>query len=128
MELELKHIVGYLPYGLNIQYKSPFSGGLNIKKIETNAISYSILNKDKPILHPLSDLTKDENFELYLDLCEELGVARCEHLLFALKDGLYYALDVQKYSILEDWMYKNHFDWKYNLIEKGLAIDKNTIM
>lgn len=136
MELELKHIAGYLPYGLNIMFNKKHKGelvGLLGNKWNLAEIKFEYGNDRKeiefcfPILRPLSDLTKDEHFDLYMDLCEELGVVRCEHLLLALQDNLKYAFNLQDLDSLEEFMYKNHFDWKYNLIEKGLAIDINTL-
>ncbi|MNR15725.1 hypothetical protein D3C85_1322800 [compost metagenome] len=90
---------------------------------EYKSKTYSI----KPILRPLSDILKDENFDLYMDLCDELGLTQCEHLLKALDSKNYYAFDIQKYEILEEWMNKNHFDWKHDLIGERLAIDINTL-
>jgi len=132
MKLELKHLAGYLPYELKIQtsssnYKETYTlfsldiFGFGFKEGEL------FLIRCKPILRPLSDLTKDENFELYIDLCDELGLVRCEHLLLALQDNLKYAFNLQDLNTIEEWMYKNHFDWKYNLIKNNLAIDKNTL-
>lgn len=127
-KLELKHLAPYLPYGLRFEGKRKdwalFDSGIKILCPVDLDGRWEII---KPILRPLSDLTKDENFELYMDLCEEIGVIRCDSLLEALEKGNYYAIDIQKYHILEEWLNKNHFDWKFGLIEKGLAIDINTL-
>jgi len=137
MKLELKHLSGYLPYELKVS--QPRLG--KIESYLLYGLKYSEYAKEwtvfiddsrhgnyqnvylkgiKPILRPLSDLTKDEHFELYMDLCEEIGVVRCEHLLLALQDNLKYVFNLQDLEALEDWMYKNHFDWKYNLIKTVL--------
>lgn len=57
MKLELKHLAGYLPYGLKIRY---------IQRNETHDLEHhnimsicSYQNHLKPILRPLSDLTKE---------------------------------------------------------------------
>ena len=135
MKLELKHLSPYLPYGIKtinidnseIMQLGGLSGDtaelLQIKGIgsEDEYCRLSSFEEFKPILKPLSFLTKDENFNLYIDLCEELGVVRCEHLLLALQDNLKYAFNLQDLNCLEEFMNKNHFDWKYNLIENGLA-------
>jgi hypothetical protein len=128
MKLELKHLAGYLPYKLKgIMYY----GGCVREDVELGLMDIPVwLNGSypiKPILRPLSDLTKDEFFDLHMDLCEELGVFSCEHLLLALQDNLKYAFNTQHLNILEEFMNKNHFDWKYNLIENYLAIDINTL-
>jgi len=137
MKIELKHLAGYFPYGLKAQ-------DIRTKELRTitllhftydmNTVGHNhllyeglLLSKHLSILRPLSDLTKDENFDLYMDLCEEIGVIRCEHLILALQDNLKYAFNLQDLNALEEFMNKNHFDWKYNLIEKGLAIDINTL-
>lgn len=79
------------------------------------------------IIKPISDLRKDEYFDLYIDFCESLGMVNCYHLLEALEKGKYYSMDIKKYFLVEEFMNKNHFDWKYNLINRGLAIDINTL-
>lgn len=137
-QLELKHLAPYLPYGLTTKLRTsneyPYYTivGLTTKGILKIGDNGHHMWETKfedciPILRPLSDLTKDENFELYLDLCEELEMVRCDSLLQSLTKGDYYAIDIQKYHILEKWMCKNHFDWKFGLIENGLAIDINTL-
>ena len=133
MKLELKHLAGYLPYGVKIKTNNVVREMVCDRQIndeEAFKIKVPIFNVitgigHKLILRPLSDLTKDENFDLYMDLCEELGVVQCEHLLLALQDNLRYAFNIQNLNVLEEFMNKNHFDWKYNLIEKGLAVSIN---
>lgn len=134
-KLTLKEIAGYTSNNLEVKYKEGMhygeseiigfdSEGVKIKGINLWVLYQNI----KPILYPLEILTtNDEKFDLYLDLCDELEMVRCDSLLKALQDKKYYALDIQKYSILEEWMYKNHFDWKFDLIKRGLAIDKSTL-
>jgi len=131
--LELKHIKGYLDTklkGIDEQGNQVEIVGV---KNETyfinsgNTYAYGDIQSLKTILRPLSDLRKDEFFDLYMDLCESLEMVNCANLLLALEKEYYYTIDIQKYHILEDWMNKNHFDWKHNLIEKGLAIDINNL-
>jgi len=120
MKLEIKHLLPYLPYELRIER-------ISYKRERFKILSgYDFcpdgeIENIKPILKPISYLTKDENFDLYMDLCEEIGVVRCEHLLLALQDNLKYAFNLQQLNALEEFMNKNHFDWKFNLIENGLA-------
>lgn len=175
MELELKHIEGFLKHKLKVQYIGVRNGneiaayekqfkkdnpedffreneynppaediGLKVstlRKVEVwkNHVNYLVgaknfglklfcyTNMFKPILRPLSDLFKDEYYSLYLDLCDELGSNNCEYLIKSLQNKKYYAFDIQKYEILEEWMNKNFFDWKYDLINKGIAVDINTL-
>ena len=105
MKLELKHLAPYLPYGLDMLYESifeekPFN---SIDKLETHNIGMCLVGGFKPILRPLSDLTK-------------WGIDD----LFKIKD--------YKEMTYEDvrWMFELHFD-VFGLIEKGLAIDINTL-
>lgn len=93
-----------------------------------------LLKEINPFLKPLSDLIdniledgNDENYELYLQLSELLNTNDCTHFVKALIDNKYYAIDVRLWNDIEEWLNKNHFDWKFNLIEKGLAIDINTL-
>jgi len=62
MKLELKHLAGYLPYGLRI---ARFNQGEIYKKIEyllrgTNINEVVRYHNLKPILRPISDLTKED--------------------------------------------------------------------
>lgn len=128
--LPVVFLSNYIPYGLQgVEYKDGSKYTLSEIRYYAEPVGYWENNQEidkksrwcKPILKPLSFLTKDENFDLYMDLCEEIGVVRCEHLLLALQDNLKYAFNLQQLNVLETWLNKNHFDWKYNLIEKGLA-------
>ena len=142
MKLELKHLAPYLPYRLKFGSKEAnnFDIELEIISIEnfnekgvylktsidgdfhysswTNGWGY------KPILRPLSDLTKSELIELRFDDCN------VTLLWGANVAGTYdnfmqfYEKDLT-YSVLE-WLYEKHFD-VFGLIEKGLAIDINTL-
>ena len=78
----------------------------------------------KPILRPLSDLTKSELIELRFDEGNDT-------LLWAANNIEAYDCFIQfyetdlTYSVLE-WAYKKHLD-VFGLIDAGLAIDINTI-
>ena len=124
-KLELKHLAGYLPYKLKLIDDKPkvmnaFCGH------STNwcSIEYAIKMQRKPILRPLSDLTKEieVNGEKFVPL-DELWKY---HNFSAMRWG-----DIETdptrypYTIVEkllEW----HFDI-HGLIEKGLAIDINTL-
>jgi hypothetical protein len=115
MKLELKDLAPYLPYG--VQYKD----NKNIVKI-LKSLDAVILMADfghgdaqefkelKPILRPLSDLQNEEY----------------ENKIFNRE----YIIDKEADSELGyyEWCYlfKNHFD-VFGIIEKGLAIDINTL-
>lgn len=142
--LQAVFLQNYISYGLKVQVESidgkeiSHLTGLIIKNgFEIAQISntdYYLCSPEendfsiKLILRELSDLKKDEFFDLYMDLCEEMESISCEYLLEALINKTKYDLDITKLEPLESWMYKNHFDWKYNLIEKGLAVSLRDVV
>lgn len=99
MKLELKHISLYLPYGLDGFLEN------KIVDLNTNNIWTFTLNA-KPILRPLSDLSEDD----------------LEGAEYIVDKGL--SADLNYYQW--EYLFENHFD-VFNLIENGLAIDKNTL-
>ncbi len=108
-KLELKHLAPYLPYGLKGLGKYP-NGDDNIREINISNVMAYVDNdiNSKPILRPLSDLTNYKgifhNWEYIINT--ELSC------------------DITWY----EWeaLFEHHFD-VFGLIEKGLAIDKNTL-
>lgn len=140
MKLELKHLTPYLPYGLMIfdtsqeEYIFDAKEWLFRDKQFVNPFFKNhleqILNDDslKPILRPLSDLRKDEYFDSFFAFCENELIVDPYFLLEALEKDKYFLIDFSKYYKIEEFMNKNHFDWRFNLIENGLAIDKNNIL
>lgn len=118
MKLELKHLAPYLPYKLQIFSKYNNSEKGITWTLEPKNI-YNVLEYDsrKPILRPLFDLSNVNGFSLS-DM-----VSHGAHNDFWLKENfevkyLMY-LDFEK---LVSW----HFD-VFGLIDKGLAIDINTL-
>lgn len=139
-QLQLKEIVGYLPYGLKLKLdidnhfieleKKPIGtcDGINnmfntyFFLIKENDNAYPMINC-KPILFPISSLTQFR---------EDLGFVPMEYL-----DENYFANNLvsQCERIIEDarWIYHSYYsliiklyEWKidiHNLIEKGLAIE-----
>jgi hypothetical protein len=129
-QLQLKEIVGYLPYGLKCISQVENLGVETIKGFEiyssgieliTNIDNLHIL-ECKPILFPISSLT---------EFREDLGFVPIEYI-----EELYYATNLgsQIERIIEDERWINHtdfmiiqyfYEWKidiHNLIEKELAI------
>jgi len=151
-KLELKHLAPYLPYGLKFyiedlrSHVKPFSWTLGV---ETN-LGEVLENQNKPILRPLSDLTKGELEEFYnsdkiekgtLEILkkksanwyETIWDIRFKHNegIGIEKDGLCYtSFGIgfhAKYTQEQwEWFYSKHLD-VFGLIEKGLAIDINTL-
>lgn len=136
MKLELKHIAPYLPYhlkchcmGLHINEadSSPLKVsivGASIDFIEIHEIGRTVTEEYHysdvfPILRPLSDLVKNEFEDLYDSLhYHSQSLLLREDLVGNWAESMRY-YDFKK-------LLANHFD-VFGLIEKGLAIDKNSI-
>lgn len=145
MKLELKHLSPYLPYGLKIQGKK-HRDKYQEKPIYTlNGLAiqlcgnpqYEFANEDelffamandkewKPVLRPLSDLTKEieHNGENFFPLCEsKIGIYYSEYPMEFVNEAENMVLSYELTKKLFEW----HFD-VFGLIEKGLAIDINTL-
>ena len=128
MKLELKHLAPYLPYKLKGNYEvsevvpsAKFE--LRNKELRTDNIDF-FLNYAKPILLPLSDLTKEievngDKFIPHIKLGGRPNLKDYDiEYLSKNIDNMSYGL----VSKLIEW----HFD-VFGLIEKGLAIDINTL-
>lgn len=143
-KLELKHLASYLPYGLKceiLNYESDYVGEkygiINGYYLINGDHHYTFKDRNtagknavliKPILRPLSDLTKEieHNGKTFIPIeSKTVGFLR-------LKDGKKrelsrscFVLEVLEYDLVQkllEW----HFD-VFGLIEKGLAIDINTL-
>ncbi len=120
MKLELKHLAPYLPYRLKVSLIHTLHGHTGIGSVEhvVQAVNEG-KSQFKPILRPLSDLTKEieHNGEKFvptkaLSMWDLQGITVLDipHI------------PVNLYELLLKW----HFD-VFGLIEKGLAIDINTL-
>lgn len=135
MELELKHLVGYLPYGVKCSHARKKG---NIKSIDILTIdTWFITKRDyfKPILRPLSDLTKEieHNGEKFVPVNKILEIfgKSLKHLSteYQVKALHSFELEVITKELPYRYIQKLiewHFDI-YGLIPAGLAIDINTI-
>ena len=112
-KLKLKHLAPYLPYGVHLMNEY---GNWHHKTTDTYWNIKDILNY-KPILRPLSDLTKVNGFSLSDMISHDYHNPFWLPENFEVKYLMH--LDFEK---LVSW----HFD-VFGLIEKGLAIDINTI-
>ena len=132
MKLELKHLAAYLPYGLKgmvnydhlqKEYDVELYGIVkDILIIESpfGGLDYYSKHDFKPILHPLSDLTKEithngENFVPFYKIKESQ-----QHLF--LRTDIEEPIQALQYSEVEKLL-SWHFDI-YGLIENNLAIQK----
>jgi hypothetical protein len=142
--LELIDIAGYLPNGLPIKilnYKSDYVG-IEFSKVNGyyflaghlhvtyDGGSTGKSNNDFiPILHPLSDLEKE--IEIDGKKITPINTILEEYNSLVASGEPYTKSDLSKYpKYWEHWavemLYKWHFDI-HGLIEKGLAIDINTL-
>lgn len=123
MKLELKHLAPYLPYDL--QSYVEYNGHKLIKKITVNNVMCIVDNEvlSKPILRPMQDIFKDE-YKFILDEFSEIELETFETAFFCELRPLN-IFDKISYSVAI-LLYENHFDI-HGLIEKGLAVDVNSI-
>jgi len=149
-KLELKHIAPYLPYSLKgceyVFKESPKHtriyqlNSVNTQENETfiwDEINGKSCRIDcKPILIPLVDLLNDEDTiqEIYNTswIAGQHGFVRSKEVIAIIshEDGSNLNIWLNKPHCNMEWvneiLYKYHYDLK-GLIEKGLAIDKNTL-
>lgn len=99
-KLTIKELAPYLPYGLNVVNENGI-GYCEINNIQiAHIIEYDRISEVKPILRPLSDL--DDGYDNTPESLQECTYSYIQILL------------------------SNHYDI-FGLIEKGLAIDINTL-
>jgi len=132
MKLELRHLAGYLPYGLKgvEEIEKPIhilhSLDIDKKAIWRNKEFHSMTSRIDciPILRPLSDLTKEieVNGEKFVPI-KEYYYLRFEEI--STFKGCCNAMKFIQARELE-LLYEMHFDI-YGLIENNLAIDINGI-
>lgn len=129
MVVDLKILSAYLPYRLNfLRYEklcldssvTPviWSKDLHPVKTQLNAVNLNNFdyNTSKLILRPISELEKDKKFsELYFSF-------------YCTTEGLMLKRKNETYTRLEElfYLFENHYD-VFGLIEKGLAVDINTL-
>ena len=130
MKLELKHLAGYLPYGLQMYWEDSNGVVMDSWTLQADNVTFVLINQNKPILRALSDLKKyigDFCFEEWVN--ESSGVEELEQytscIYKKLSDGSPVNLHHLPYRIIKK-MYEYHFDVE-RLIEAGLAIDINTL-
>lgn len=120
MKLELKHIAPYLPYGLKFIYSNT---EYTLLSSNLSCFEYQF---SKPILRPLSDLTKEieHNGEKFVPI-EKMGLTK--FYPYPKQD----IEDLQRWPILceycrVEFLFMWHFD-VFGLIEQGLAVNYNEI-
>ena len=142
MKLGLKHLAPYLPYGLKIQ---GLTHGEIAEMSAVNENNVNINGRDftygwwadifdiKPILRPLSDLTKEiehdgNTFTPMTRFAELDGDAYFYHIGFLNDMNRNWAYIIGKFPhwFVYKYIIKWHFD-VFGLIDAGLAIDINTL-
>ena len=142
MKLELKHLSPYLPYGLEAVIRLREDSSLPIDdecivKITCFEVAYldSEYDEFRPILRPLSDLTKEievngEKFTpiMVLELdSHTLSINKySNHLEIKGVESNEWTYAIDVYTEIMCNLFEWHFD-VFGLIEKGLAIDINTL-
>ena len=171
MKLELKQITHYLPYGLNFicfdveskEFEELPLLSINLRNdeleiggmdIPIDELPYPIGLEVKPILRPLSDLTKEikVNGEKFVPIVELLKLAhetyynekigsRYQEIEFKqtpIKAKACFSFmatkDLELYTLMPwnfpTWITQKLFEWHFDvfgLIPQGLAIDFNTL-
>jgi len=139
-KLELKHFAAYLAYEIEVIDEGNYECN-KLSYYNYNFLKKNSLYKLKPILRPLSDLTKEiehngerfvpiEYFEIYEEnnLSKDYGgfnIRVIELLESISKHNCYNDIDFLPNGVVKkllEW----HFDI-FGLIEKGLAVDANTV-
>jgi len=128
MKLELKHLTGYFPYELECKTThSKYKDSYKLIGIDFSGCIFKNFElfyfRIKPILHPLSDLTKEieVNGEKFVPI-EKMDSLGWFNMNCNKKDKVL-RIPYGMMTFLFEW----HFDI-YNLIENNLAIDKNTLL
>lgn len=145
MKLELKHIVGYLPYGLTgistdenqgVETVNGISWDQNksIIELNTNIDAIDIIGF-KPILRPMSDITKEievkgkffvpAEYFWSIDLYDQQAFELYGTIPPYWKACIEVDIKDLDWGVIEK-LYEWHFD-VHGLIENNLAIDINTL-
>ena len=128
MKLELKHLAPYLPYRLGIF--DPTSNTTKIIYWDKSSNHFKGINEVlsskvyKPILRPLSELYRPKWVQK--KMFNHLHYNN--HLKLPLHSEGYKWHRIEAHEIWSDYetLFKHHFD-VFGLIDKGLAVDKNTL-
>jgi hypothetical protein len=146
MKLELKHLAPYLPYQLNCMAQGEdkqsfeFQGVSDVTWIDLHEIGRTVCEQYDiedvfPILRPLSDLTKEIEVDgkkfipiMVLELdSHTLSVNKySNHLEIRGVESNEWSYAIDVYTEIMCKLFEWHFD-VFGLIEKGLAIDINTL-
>jgi hypothetical protein len=136
-KLELKHLAPYLPYDLNTQYTLSdvitLSQGQKDEirnKLLTSQNVHFVLSFCRPILHPLSDLTKEiehdgEKIKVIEIFAKDTQKDINEVVMLIENKAEDMSMDILPYYVIKI-LCEFHFD-VFGLIPEGLAIDINSL-
>ncbi len=137
-KLTIKHIAPYLDYGLQFAFLDDIDGdkgtltGLlmfgdtpNVQLKFRGSTGLFDYEDVKPILRPLSDLTKEE-FKNINHCDDEYEIKFENNHAFIVDICDINWNEVSRMHEILEWLFEKHFDI-FRLIEKGLAIDINTL-
>lgn len=132
MELETKHIAPYLPYKLKCQVKDlgkTIVAELHSVYADGTCTFCDTIESEKgfdyvkPILQPLSN----DNFDYDIFLMDNFPKEQWADAYNDIMAGIGFGVQVEQIPyVLFEFLLKNHID-VFGLIEKGLAIDINTL-
>lgn len=128
MKLETKHLAPYLPYklkcmvdGKKAEMNSVYSDGTCTfcELVESEKGFESI----KPILQPLFN----DNFDYSVFLMDNFPEEKWADAYNDIMNGIGFGVKIEQIPYeLHDFLFENHID-VFGLIEKGLAVDINTL-
>jgi hypothetical protein len=136
-----KELTPYLPYGINIQWIRPYDNTKQISTLTIGDYSYLIEGYNgKPILRPLSDITKEieHNGEKFVpmkwfenNIHEDIRFYQSYKYNGSLEinivtENYCQTIDLFNGYIIVQKLLEWHFDI-FELIERGLAVDINTL-
>lgn len=142
-KLELKHLAPYAIHGIFVEVfgNKDILTGIDFEHgiVETLNNNNCLVEDLKIYLRPLSDLTDNELKEFFND--SDIDIVRMKYAIVVNYKmmGEWFKETIPLRKVLEDWtsnlvmsawlynkLLENHYDL-FGLIEKGLAIDKNTL-
>lgn len=134
--IEIKHLSPYIPYNINGIYNltdvvSSYKNETRIKVLTSDSCTFFLLYC-KPILRPMSDLIPIEDDEINDMVLIKLVNETAQHCdaYDEWRDSYFDNPEPERilqapYEVFEELL-KQHF-YVFGLIEKGLAIDINTL-
>lgn len=131
MELEIKHLAPYLPYKLKGVYEmSSKQKQETLQAIDTlgkcrtdEDLRWFEIKMFKPILQPLFN----DNFDYTIFLMDNFPEEKWADAYNDIMNGVGFGVKIEQIPYeLHNFLFENHID-VFGLIEKGLAIDINTL-